>query len=769
MVSIEDIAWTEKYRPSKIDEVIGQDAIAQRLKAFVKSKSFPNMIFAGPAGVGKTTSAIALAKELYGDNINEAFQELNASVTPETPVLIRQKGKIERVSFGEVAKKCFSDDVAKYAYPEELEVLSIEKNTLKTRFSGVANISRHKVDKVLQISFEGGKVRTSQNHSVITISETGDLKAVRASNLKPGDMLVSFKTLMEGAKIELDVSSLSPNMMVKLRRGNMVEFVLNPKVGTVLNKINVDSDIAWLFGSYTAEGVTGFRGETSGVSVFTYRYPEEMPTVETASKIITGLGFNVHLHTIVSGSSHRESGVQLTVSSTQLARFFRANFYNVEAESKTAHSKRVPSFMFGAQIGVREAFLKGYAGDATGEWSDYMRYCSVSQALLVDIVWLAKLSDIESSCFNREARLVWEKSSSFYSISELLPKEPIINELERIRPNLNWKYLLRHQLYHKKSDRIRKDAVKEIIEKLVDAGVSENELKTLKKLIDSDIYAVKIKNIEIQDYDGYVYDVSVPESEMFWGGTCPVLLHNSDARGIDVIRGKVKEFARTLPLTSGLVKIVFLDEADALTPEAQHALRRTMERYSATTRFIFSANYASKIIEPIQSRCVVLRFKPLNEEEVKKYVKRVEKGEGLEIDEKAVEALVYVSEGDLRKLTNVLQSAAVLGPKIGERSIYDIASRARPKEVTSMLRYAIEGDFVKARNELNTLMLNYGMSGEDILLQCYREALNLPVGDHLKLSLVRSIGEYNFRIVEGANERIQLEAMLANLALIEKK
>jgi replication factor C small subunit len=246
-------------------------------------------------------------------------------------------------------------------------------------------------------------------------------------------------------------------------------------------------------------------------------------------------------------------------------------------------------------------------------------------------------------------------------------------------------------------------------------------------------------------------------------------LNASDARGIDVIRGKVKEFARTIPLTSGLVKVIFLDEADALTPEAQHALRRTMERYSATTRFVFSANYASKIIEPIQSRCVVLRFKPLNEEEVKKYIKRIEKCEKLEIDDKAMEALVYVSEGDLRKLTNVLQSAAVLNRKINEKAIYDIASRARPKEVSSMLRYAIEGNFQSARNELNTLMLSYGMSGEDILLQCYREALALPVGDHVKLSIVKAIGEYNFRIVEGANERIQLEAMIADLALLEKK
>ncbi len=246
-------------------------------------------------------------------------------------------------------------------------------------------------------------------------------------------------------------------------------------------------------------------------------------------------------------------------------------------------------------------------------------------------------------------------------------------------------------------------------------------------------------------------------------------LNASDSRGIDVVRGKVKEFARTLPLSGEIVKIIFLDEADALTPEAQHALRRTMERYSATTRFILSANYASKIIEPIQSRCVVLRFKPLNEEQMKKWIKRIEKGEGIDVDEKAVEALIYVSEGDLRKLTNVLQSAGFKRKKVTEKEVYDIAARARPKEVISMLKYSLAGDFIKAREELNKLVITYGMSGEDILLQCYREALNLEIPDKTKLRIITAIGDYNFRIVEGANDRIQLEAMLARFALLEKE
>ena len=246
-------------------------------------------------------------------------------------------------------------------------------------------------------------------------------------------------------------------------------------------------------------------------------------------------------------------------------------------------------------------------------------------------------------------------------------------------------------------------------------------------------------------------------------------LNASDTRGIEVIRGRVKEFARTIPLSSGLVKIIFLDEADALTPEAQHALRRTMEKYSSTTRFVLSANYSSKIIDPIQSRCVVLRFKPLRDEDTRKYIKRLAEAEGVGIDEKAVMALIYVSDGDLRRLTNIMQSSAVSDGKITEHSVYDIAARARPKEVIAMLRYAISGEFDKARTELNTLVLVHGMSGEDVLMQCYREVMNMDVAEKKKLEIVASIGECNFRIVEGANDRIQLESMLARLALISEK
>jgi replication factor C small subunit len=247
-------------------------------------------------------------------------------------------------------------------------------------------------------------------------------------------------------------------------------------------------------------------------------------------------------------------------------------------------------------------------------------------------------------------------------------------------------------------------------------------------------------------------------------------LNASDARGIDVIRGEVKEFAKTRSLGKVPVKIIFLDEADSLTADAQHALRRTMEKFSKETRFILSANYASKIIEPIQSRCVVFRFKPLNEEDMSNYIERIVKSEELEIDDKARQALIYVGDGDLRKLTNVLQSSAMQNRKITDSSVYEMASKARPKEIVAMLNASLEGSFEDARSELDKLMLMNGMSAEDILTQCYREVQNLKnIDERTKLKITVNLGECNFRIVEGANERIQLEAMLAQLALIKKE
>ncbi len=246
-------------------------------------------------------------------------------------------------------------------------------------------------------------------------------------------------------------------------------------------------------------------------------------------------------------------------------------------------------------------------------------------------------------------------------------------------------------------------------------------------------------------------------------------MNASDSRRIDDIRTIVKDFARTMAFNSPF-KIIFLDESDALTPEAQQALRRIMEKYSQTARFILNANYSSRIIEPIQSRCVVFRFRPLSAKEVRLALEKISEKEGLKMDDKAYNAIIYVSQGDLRKAINILQASASLSKEITEEQIYQVSSQAKPEEIKRLINFALEKKFLEARKNLYALMYDYGMSAEDIVVQIYREIVNSSeIDEETRLKLIEEVANYNFRIVEGANEHIQLEALLAQFMKFSKK
>jgi len=246
-------------------------------------------------------------------------------------------------------------------------------------------------------------------------------------------------------------------------------------------------------------------------------------------------------------------------------------------------------------------------------------------------------------------------------------------------------------------------------------------------------------------------------------------LNASDERGIDIIRNKVKDFARTKAIGDAPFKIIYLDECDALTREAQQALRRTMENYTQTCRFILSANYSSKIIDPIQSRCAMFRFKPLEKKEIIAIIEKIEKDEKIKVDEKAKEALYAISEGDVRKVENILQSSAAITTNITDEIIYSMASVARPKEVDEVLKLALQNKFIDARNKLMDIMLNYGLSGLDIIKQIQQEILNLDINNESKMLLMEKCGEIEFRMTEGSDEFIQLEALLSQFVLYGSK
>ncbi|MBS7639032.1 MAG: replication factor C small subunit [Candidatus Bathyarchaeia archaeon] len=240
-------------------------------------------------------------------------------------------------------------------------------------------------------------------------------------------------------------------------------------------------------------------------------------------------------------------------------------------------------------------------------------------------------------------------------------------------------------------------------------------------------------------------------------------LNASDERGINVVRETVKTFARTKPMGEVTFKLLILDEADNMTDDAQQALRRTMERYTETARFILIANYSGKIIEPIQSRCAPFRFTYLPREAIIKRIKYICERENVEILDDGIEAILEISEGDLRRTVNILQTAASVGKPIDAEVVYSVVGRANPHDVREMMLSALNGDFISARNKLRELTQKYGLSGIDIIKQIHSEIFRLNIPDRWKVKLADIAGEIDYRLIQGASDEIQLSALLAKL------
>lgn len=240
-------------------------------------------------------------------------------------------------------------------------------------------------------------------------------------------------------------------------------------------------------------------------------------------------------------------------------------------------------------------------------------------------------------------------------------------------------------------------------------------------------------------------------------------LNASDARGINVVRETIKTFARVRSIGEIAFKIMVLDEADNMTSDAQQALRRTMERYTGTCRFILIANYSGKIIEPIQSRCAPFRFSYLPREEQDRYLRMIVEREGVKFSDEGFEAIFEVCGGDLRRAVNNLQASASLDKPIDAKVVYSIAGRANPADVRKMIQTALDGDFIDARKQLRDMIQKYGVAGSDIIRQIHTEIFRGNLPEQVKMKLAGTIGEIDYRLVEGSNEEVQLSALLARL------
>ena len=246
-------------------------------------------------------------------------------------------------------------------------------------------------------------------------------------------------------------------------------------------------------------------------------------------------------------------------------------------------------------------------------------------------------------------------------------------------------------------------------------------------------------------------------------------LNASDERGIGVIRDKVKNFARTAAIASPVsFKILIMDEADHLTGDAQHALRRTMEIYTKTCRFCLLGNYSENIIDPIQSRCSVFRFSPLKESDLKGHIEYIAKKENLDIVEEGLDAIYQASNGDMRKSINLLQAAAANQKLIDDVAIYNLLGNVSPEAIKDMLNTALDGNFLESRELLRGLLINKGLAPEDIIRNIYREIMrHSTLSEQWKVKLSDTLGTIDYRLTQGSRAEIQLSTLLAHLSVVK--
>ena len=243
-------------------------------------------------------------------------------------------------------------------------------------------------------------------------------------------------------------------------------------------------------------------------------------------------------------------------------------------------------------------------------------------------------------------------------------------------------------------------------------------------------------------------------------------LNASDERGIGMVREKVKKFSRFAGLDTEIpFKIIILDEADEMTSDAQTALRRIIEDTAKFCRFILIANNLSKIIEPIQSRCVVFKFTRISNKEISSQLKFIAQKEKIKADEKGLETICDYADGDIRHAINILQAAASTG-SIDVSSVKSVIGLTKTKDVQDVLKLALGGKLSDAREKMIELIKVYGMSESDFL-KYINQAVFASKTSNIE-GILETIAKYDYRILVGSNPEIQLSALLAELTKFGK-
>ncbi|EEB17596.1 Replication factor C subunit, putative [Pediculus humanus corporis] len=238
-------------------------------------------------------------------------------------------------------------------------------------------------------------------------------------------------------------------------------------------------------------------------------------------------------------------------------------------------------------------------------------------------------------------------------------------------------------------------------------------------------------------------------------------LNASDDRGIGTVRGAILDFASTKTMFQGGVKLIILDEADAMTHDAQNALRRIMEKYTANVRFCIICNYLGKIIPAIQSRCTKFRFAPLDSKEILPRLEYVIEQEKIKISDDGKQAVLTLGQGDMRKVLNILQSTFVSFSEVNEENVYTCVGHPLQCDIFEMLQSLLNDNLSDSYKKIQTIKTLKGLALSDIVTELHTWVHKLELPSKVVCLLLISLSDIEYNLNNGSSENIELGKLLS--------
>ncbi|CAN1234377.1 Replication factor C subunit 5 [Linum perenne] len=248
-------------------------------------------------------------------------------------------------------------------------------------------------------------------------------------------------------------------------------------------------------------------------------------------------------------------------------------------------------------------------------------------------------------------------------------------------------------------------------------------------------------------------------------------LNASDDRGIDVVRQQIQDFASSQSFSFGYllccqtlssVKLVLLDEADAMTKDAQFALRRVIEKYTKNTRFALICNHVNKIIPALQSRCTRFRFAPLDPVHVSGRLRHVIEAERLDVTETGLAALVRLSNGDMRKALNILQATQMASPHITEEAVYLCTGNPLPKDIEQICFWLLNESFVDSFKRIAEMKNRKGLAIVDIVREVTMFVFRIKMPSDVRVKLINDMADIEYLLTFGCSDKLQLGSLVAS-------